>query len=224
MKNLKTNLSQQVEQILRSRIMLLELQEGEHLKESNLAEEFNISRGPIREAIIKLEQQGLVSTSSNGRSIVSKFDMDYVKNLYEVRILIEKYAIRSLREELVEGEQQELKEQILKMTENIGDNELYHEADLNFHFQIVKMTKNITLINSWLSMKELFATLIQVTTKASNVRSQEILHEHQKIYDAIYHHEYEKASQYLETHLKDAAQYYCEAVFRLRNLEVQNGK
>lgn len=224
MKNLKTNLSQQVEQILRSRIMLLELKEGEHLKENNLAEEFNISRGPIREAIIKLEQQGLVSTSSNGRSIVSKFDIDYIKNLYDVRILLEKYAIQSLREELVKAEQQELKELISKMTNNIGDNKLYHEADLNFHFQIVKMTNNITLIKSWLGMKELFATLIQVTTKASNERSQEILLEHQKIYEAIYYQEYEKASNYLEEHLKDASEYYCEAVFRLRNLEVQNGK
>lgn len=224
MKNLKTNLSQQVEQILRSRIMLLELKEGEHLKESNLAEEFNISRGPIREAIIKLEQQGLVSTSSNGRSSVSKFDIDYIKNLYEVRILLEKYAIQSLNVDLVMAEQQELKEFISKMTQNIGDNKLYHEADLNFHFQIVKMTQNITLINSWLGMKELFATLIQVTTKASTVRSQEILFEHQKIYDSICNEEYEEASNFLEEHLKGAAEYYCEAVFRLQNLEVQNGK
>ncbi|MEK4628167.1 MAG: GntR family transcriptional regulator [Solibacillus sp.] len=220
MKNLKTNLSKQVEQILRSRIMLLELKEGEHLKENNLAIEFNISRGPIREAIIKLEQEGLVATSSNGRTLVSKFDIRYIKNLYDVRILLEKYAIQSLDEELVACDKEEMNELIRQMIENVGDNELYHEADLNFHFQIVKMTKNITLINSWLGMKELFSTLIQVTTKASTERSQEIMQEHQQIYDAISNKQFEKASKYLEDHLKSAADYYCEAVFRLQNMEV----
>lgn len=219
MKNLKTNLSQHVEQILRSRIMLLEFDEGEHLKETNLAKEFNISRGPVREAIIKLEQEGLVSTSSNGRTLVSKFDIVYIKNLYEVRILLEKYAIQSLNAALVEREKELLSKIFCQMTENVGDNEQYHEADLNFHFQIIKMTNNITLINSWLGMKQLFATLIQVTTKASHERSQEIMLEHHQIFNSIINNEFEKASNYLESHLKSAADYYCEAVFRLQNME-----
>lgn len=217
--NLKTNLSQHVEQILRSRIMLLELSEGEHLKETNLAKEFNISRGPIREAIIKLEQEGLVSTASNGRTLVSKFDIRYIKNLYEVRILLEKFAIQSLNSQLVEVEKDLLKEIFNQLSENVGDNQLYHEADLNFHFQIIKMTNNITLINSWLGMKKLFATLIQVTTKATHERSQEIMQDHQHIYDAIINNDFEKASSYLESHLKNAADYYCDAVFRLQNME-----
>lgn len=220
MRNLKKSLSQHIEMILRKRIMLLQLAEGEHLIESNLAEEFNISRGPIREAISKLESEGLVSTSSSGRTVVSKFDIQYIKNLYDVRILLETYAIQILTTETVAEEGAKLKEYIQQMEQHIGDNELYREADLNFHFQIVKMSKNKILIKSWLAIRELLLTLIEVTTKASTDRSNDILKEHESIGNEILKGNFENASHHLEVHLHRASKYYSDAVFRLQNEEV----
>ena len=215
----KKNIGQYVEKILRRKIMLLELREGEHLKETILAEEMSISRGPIREAIKKLEYEGLVKTLGNGRTVVSKFDFAYTENLYKVRILLETYAVKNLNPSLLEEQGEFLYTYLNLMKQNLDDNEMYREADLSFHLHIIKMSGNQTLIQSWLSLKDLIITLIEVTTEATKDRNLDIVLEHKKIVEAIMEKDFEKASQMLEKHLTSAANYYSNAVFKLQNEE-----
>ncbi|WP_332646098.1 GntR family transcriptional regulator [Lysinibacillus sp. 54212] len=219
MKNIKRNLSEHIETIIRKRIMLLEFKEGEHIKENKLAEEFNISRGPIREAITKLEIEGLVTRALNGRTLVSKFDIQYVKNLYDVRILLEKFAIQALSNGVAVEELEELQAYVDEMNNQRDDSDAYREADINFHFLLVKLSKNKTLIQSWLALKDLLLTLIEVTTTASHERRDDIIDQHDAIIVAIRNEKYEEASAYLEEHLNSASQYYRDAVFRLQNEE-----
>lgn len=215
----KKNIGQYVEKILRRKIMLLELPEGEHLKETILAEEMSISRGPIREAIKKLEYEGLVKTLGNGRTVVSKFDFAYTENLYKIRILLETYAVKNLNPSLLEEQGEFLYTYLNLMQQNLDDNEMYREADLSFHQHIIKMSGNQTLIQSWLSLKDLIITLIEVTTEATKDRNQDIVLEHKKIVEAIMEKDFDKASQMLEKHLTGAAKYYSNAIFKLQNEE-----
>ena len=92
----KKTMGEQVLNILRKDIMLGELKSGFHLKETILSKEMGVSRGPIREAIVKLENEGLVSTPSNGRTVVEGFSKKDIENLYNTRIQIEKYGISQL--------------------------------------------------------------------------------------------------------------------------------
>lgn len=219
MKFEKKNIGQHVEKILREKIMLLELKEDTHLKESIIAEEMEISRGPLREAIKKLEHEGLVKTLGNGRTVVSKFDFAYTENLYKIRILLETYAVKNLNPSLLEEQGEYLYMYLNSMHENLDDNKAYREADLSFHLHIIKMSGNQTLIQSWLSLKELIITLIEVTTEATKDRNLDIISEHRKIADAIVEKDFEKASQMLEKHLTGASEYYSNAVFKLQSEE-----
>ena len=217
--NLKKSLSQHVEYILRKKIMLLELKEGEHLKESSLAEELNISRGPIREAIKKLEFEGLVNTTSSGRTLVAKFDLQYVRNLYKVRTLLETYAVQNISKEVIEQVGLKLKKLLNEMQDCIKNNKQYLENDFNIHYEIVQMSQNQTLIQSWLAHKDLFITLIEVTTEATKARNNDIFKEHEEIVAAILNQNLHEASEKLEEHLMNASNYYSNAVFKLINEE-----
>src|SRR5699024_986033 len=89
---------QQVLEDLRKKIILDEIKGGEHLKEAELSNQLGVSRGPIREAIVQLEKEGLVQTLKNGRTKVIGFTIKDVDDLYYSRIIIETAAIEQLND------------------------------------------------------------------------------------------------------------------------------
>lgn len=212
----KRHISNQVLIYLRKKIMLQEIKEGAHLKESELSKELSISRGPIREAISKLEAEGLVKTPANGRTVVQKFDEVDIRHLYESRILLENYALSMHDAELLEKEGHLLYENIAQMEASLTENSLDVNLDLEFHFLLVKMTGNKTLIRLWTSMNEVIKTLIEVTTEYTATRQQEIFLQHKVVADAIMEGNVEEAQKLLRFHLESASDYYSKAVFELQ--------
>ncbi len=79
---------------LREAIFTGELKAGEHLRQDALAEMFNTSRIPVREALSRLEQQGLVTTERFRGTTVSSLSADEVKEIFEFRALLEGEVIR----------------------------------------------------------------------------------------------------------------------------------
>ncbi|SFQ66093.1 transcriptional regulator, GntR family [Psychrobacillus psychrotolerans] len=216
MKFEKRHISEQVLIYLRKKIMLQEFKEGDHLKESELSEELSISRGPIREAISKLEAEGLVITPSNGRTIVQKFGEKDIRNLYESRILLEIYALTIQNSEKLDNEGELLYQYIQEMEESLTGGKQSVEADLKFHQQLLMMTGNRTLIRLWNSLNEIIKTLIEVTSEFTAERQNEIVLEHKVIADALLLNNIEQAQSLLRTHLEGASDYYSKAVFELQ--------
>lgn len=211
----KRHISEQVLIYLRKKIMLQKFNEGMHLKESELSKELTVSRGPIREAISRLEAEGLVETPANGRTIVRKFGVQDVRHLYETRILLECYALSKLDPVLLKDNIHLLYEYVYQMESKIKD----VESDIAFHYLIVKMTGNKTLIRLWNSMNEVIKTLIEVTTEFTVTRQHEIVADHRVIVDALKIDDVEKAQELLRYHLKDASDYYSKAVFQMEEEE-----
>ena len=77
---------------LRSRILTGELTEGERLVEQSLAEEFCISRTPVREAIRRLVHEGFVEKGSGYSTRVARFPIDELAQIFEIRRRLECYA------------------------------------------------------------------------------------------------------------------------------------
>lgn len=71
---------------LRDRICLLEIPPGAQLREQTLAEEFGVSRTPIREALTMLRIDGLVTRQPGGGASVSTVDLKHMRNVYSLRI------------------------------------------------------------------------------------------------------------------------------------------
>src|SRR4051794_14097012 len=81
-----------VRDLLEEAILEGELKPGERLRAEALAQRFGTSRTPIREALLQLEAHGLVEVEPNRGAVVRTFDRDDLKDLYEVRALIEPRA------------------------------------------------------------------------------------------------------------------------------------
>jgi DNA-binding GntR family transcriptional regulator len=81
-----------VHDALRAAILEGEIEPGARLRAEALAERFGTSRTPIREALLMLEREGLVTVEPHRGAIVRTFDAADVLDLYEVRALIEPHA------------------------------------------------------------------------------------------------------------------------------------
>ena len=79
---------------LRRAIVKGDLAAGEALRQDEIAKLFNVSRIPVREAISRLEQQGLVSTQRYRGAVVSGLSADEATELFEFRLLVEPELIR----------------------------------------------------------------------------------------------------------------------------------
>src|SRR3954466_1230640 len=81
-----------VRDLLEEAILEGELKPGERLRAEALAQRFGTSRTPIREALLQLEAHGLVEGEPNRGAVVKTFARDDLRDLYEVRALIEPHA------------------------------------------------------------------------------------------------------------------------------------
>lgn len=115
--NSKTSLKSAAYENLRYRIITQELPPGELLKEKELIAHYHIGRTPLREIFIELQRQGLIRRVPRSGTWVSPLDLNFVKQIAEVRLPLEKLA-GELATARVTPEQIELLEQILEKAES----------------------------------------------------------------------------------------------------------
>ena len=80
---------------VRQAIIELRLQPGEPLREATMAEQLGVSKTPVREALARLEQEGLVETTSFKGAVVSGYSPQDLQEIYELRELLEGAAARA---------------------------------------------------------------------------------------------------------------------------------
>ena len=80
--------------LLRTRILTLEMRPGMPLDETTLSQEFNVSRSPVREALNRLSAERLVVTSANRGSVVAPIDLQLFPRFIEALDLQQRYATR----------------------------------------------------------------------------------------------------------------------------------
>jgi DNA-binding GntR family transcriptional regulator len=93
-RQLVQNASVQATELIRQAILDGRLEPGSPLKEQELAHELGISRTPVREALLMLQAEGLIVTTPNRTAVVREHDIDDLRDLYQLRALLEGYAAR----------------------------------------------------------------------------------------------------------------------------------
>ena len=149
----RVNLRTQVLDQLREAILDGQLTVGEHLNETELASQFSVSRGTVREALRALEQAGLAESASHGRLVVRSFDATEVTELYEVRSFLEcGAAVRLARSTDREAKADALAEAL--PVEDPGDLSEAVEQDLAFHRRLCELSGNGLLLAKWLELQD----------------------------------------------------------------------
>lgn len=129
---------------LRAMIVRGELAAGERLLEDRLADELGVSRNPVREAIRSLEATGLVEVIPRRGAYVCRPDLDDVRNLLEVRAVLESFAAAKAAEDRPEGLVEELRDCIAegKAASEAGNHLRASELHSHFHMAIERATGN----------------------------------------------------------------------------------
>ncbi|MFP3044586.1 MAG: GntR family transcriptional regulator [Thermocladium sp.] len=182
---------------------------GTVLKEDELASLFNVSRTPIREALIRLEREGIAIKSGKSYIIIPLTGND-VLMLYEARAPLEAYAAKlaASRATSVEiNEMASIIEQVKK--ESLKDDpDPVLLADLNgeFHDLIAKSSQN-KYIGEMLNSIRLKLKIVRVTLFSSYQRRTDELREHEAIFEAIRDRKPDDAFNNALNHVYSVAEY-----------------
>ena len=95
-------------EFLKSSVLSGHFNPGERLTEEHLAKKFGVSRTPVREALHKLESEGLIKPLETRGFIVSRDSKDEVEELFELRAILEGYALRVISEKISEKDLKQL--------------------------------------------------------------------------------------------------------------------
>lgn len=173
-------------QTLRQAILRGELEPGERLMEIHLAERLGVSRTPIREAIRKLELEGLVVMIPRRGAVVASITEKDLKDVLEVRQTLERLAVEVACERITPELLAELKkaaEEFQRLKESDDVTELA-AADVHFHEIIYEATGNARLINILSNLREqMYRYRLEYLKGKGN--HERLCKEHQQIYNSI---------------------------------------
>ena len=126
---------------------------GAHLKEMALAQEFNVSQAPVREALRELEALALVESERYCGTRVRGIDLDELREAYELRAEIEDASARRAVP-VAEAELNRLDESIKIMRRLLREHNLdaYRDSAVNFHRSIVQLSGNRLYLRAWDNM------------------------------------------------------------------------
>ena len=171
---------------LRQAILRGELKPGERLMEIQLAERLGVSRTPIREAIRKLELEGLVIMIPRKGAEVADITEKSLRDVLEVRKALEELAVQLACEKITQEELEELEkagENFKKVLNRSKDITEVAEADVRFHDVIYMATDNQKLIHLLNKLREQMYRYRVEYLKNPDVHEQ-LIQEHEEI---VYH-------------------------------------
>jgi DNA-binding GntR family transcriptional regulator len=196
-------LHEQTYQMLRASILAGELAPGGRLVETQLAEQLNISRTPIREALRQLQQEELIEVDASGSLCVATFTATDAIELYDCRIALEQLSIAGACQNITPLQLEELKQcvetaKVLKSSQT--DSAALLQLDYRFHRLIAEGSGNRWLVSLLDRLFDKMA-LMRAQTTRHNPEVLNIYDEHQIIYEAIAQHDLEIATKAIVQHL-----------------------
>ena len=203
----------QVYQLLREKILTLELAPGESINERRLCEWLGISRTPIREAIKRLSDVGLINTIPHVGTYVSLISARKVDELCLIRTNLEAAAVRVAAERFDQGTDNRLLALIASQRASVErmDLNLNITIDNDFHRTIVELPGFTTI---WSILENVMSEILRVRHLSVRVpgRLEEPLVEHAQILEALRSHDPSRAEIAMREHLSRSYASIIEAI------------
>ncbi len=190
---------------LREAIISGQLRPGERMMEIQLAEEMGVSRTPVREAIRKLELEGLVEMIPRKGAYVAGLSLRDIADVFEIRRALEGLAAELAADRITDEELENLERYLVIISEQIeaGNLEEVVQTDTDFHTLLYQASRNNRLsqiINNLREQIQRFRT----TSLSYPGRMKAALEEHRKIVEAISSRDGELARRIAQEHIENA--------------------
>lgn len=202
-------------------IMTGELAVGTRVNETELAQRFNTSRGPIREALRALEEAGLVRNERNRGVFVREISFEEADEIYELREALEEIIGRRVARAIAPDALERLKAMLepMKSAAKAPDLEQYAQLNLQFHEILLEIAGSQKLIETYKRLiKELH--LFRMRALDSGGGLQVSTDEHRDIVDAIASGNQDRAGQAMRLHIAESRVRMHKALGRPADMSV----
>lgn len=191
----------QLYRILRERIVSADLPPGSRISESEVARTYSLSRQPVREAFIKLAEDGLVEVRPQRGTLVRKISPDAVMDARFVREAIEADIVKLVAENVDEGLVQTLQDQIARQRAlPDSEAEAFLALDERFHRTLADAAGKSY---AWKVIEDVKLQMDRVRyLSALHFSKRELVIQHSDIADAIIRRDPEGAAEAMRTHLR----------------------
>jgi DNA-binding GntR family transcriptional regulator len=193
---------QQVIEAVRTAIISGRFEPGDRLIESALSAEFGTSRGPVREALRQLENEGLVmSFPYRGAVVLGVSDEEVQEVLIPIRLTLERYSFVLAIATMTDDDFAELGKQIWRMEQAGKANDLIKlvEADLGFHEIVISASGQLHTMQIW---RTIWPRIRAYFYRYERYRSfEETVEEHRMLLDALQTRDPEIVLEQLERHI-----------------------
>lgn len=200
---------------LREAIITGDLQPGERLMEIKLANELGVSRTPVREAIRKLELEGLVIMTARKGAEVAPINEKDLREVLEIRSSLESLACELACKNVSDPDIRKLgliNDEINRAVE-AEDIETITKKDVEFHETIYLITDNNRLIQMLHQLKEhIYRYRFEYIKDMKNKKT--IVEEHNRIIDAIAAKDAKSASLEIELHIDNQEKYIMNTLIK----------
>jgi DNA-binding GntR family transcriptional regulator len=179
------------------------LKPGTRLRELELTDWLGISRTPIREALKRLENDGLIFNEPNQGLVVTRLDSRMISEIYEIREVLEGTAAAFAAKQALAGEITVLRDIVSRESKIKDDPVALVEHNRIFHEALYRSTHNRYLQKFLNTLRESMALWVHTTLSVPG-RSQEALDQHDRIVSAIEKRDSIAAEQAARQHIRDA--------------------
>jgi len=203
-------LSEQVYESLIEMIVRGKLEPGQPISELKLSRTLNVSRTPVHEAVKQLVKDGLIEQVANRRPVVVSFGPDDVRDIYEMRRILETEAAAKAAERIdrptLLGLEATLR-QFSKSKKTSASITRWVKLDDEFHAAIASAAGSPRLAADINRYRQLHRVFNRSHTDASVL--QQAAEEHQRILDALKKRDPEQARQTMQVHLEEWQRFFA---------------
>ena len=199
---------------LRQAILKGELKPGERLMEIQLANKLGVSRTPVREAIRKLELEGLVLMIPRKGAEVAEITRQDMEDVLEVRTALEELAVKDACDHITDAQLSELKKasnEFKKALLEGKDLVTCADADMHFHDVILSATNNRRLIQMLNNLSEQMYRYRMEYLKDERTHKT-LIEEHEAILRALKKHDKVKAGAAIRVHIDNQKRSILESL------------
>ena len=214
----RTSLADEVTKKLRTGILTGTIKPGERIREQEVSAAMKTSRGPVRDALLRLEHEGLVRREPNHSAMVVEYTADDVEEVHSLRLSLELLALRYVVEQSREEDFLRLEAAADALREGLAKGVSLQDAvdlDLGMHEEFVKASHHQRVLTLWQSIKPQVWFLIFSRNAEAIKNFQDAIGTHADLLDALRRRDFPKGKAIIEEHL-DFAYINMLANFRER--------
>ncbi|RUZ79712.1 GntR family transcriptional regulator [Mesorhizobium sp. M7A.F.Ca.US.006.01.1.1] len=208
-------LSDQVSTLLVRELIFGRLQPGQRINEAELARQLGISRNPIREAIRRLEERGLLVAVPRKGTFVRTFLHSDIDEIFSFRIVVERFAMEQALPQMTDPDIERIAGFVDAMVAaaNANDEIALVENDLAFHLEICRLSKNRQTLHAFTNIQAEVQMLITMAERQFESQMAAAV-DHWPIVEALRTRNPQKAMDAIRDHIRDSWRHLLEAYDR----------